>query len=133
MCAISTAAKRLGERADLVHLYQYRVRNAFGDSLLQPLRVGDEEIITHQLAPVAERRGQVLPACPVVFGHAVLNRDDGKGVDQVRQELHLCVARELPVSTFIDIASALEEFRRCAIKRQADILSRTRSRRFRWI
>ena len=68
--------ERLGERADLVDLDQNRVGNARLDALLQELRVGHEQIVADQLEFVAELVGDQLPAVPVVFGQAVLDRDD---------------------------------------------------------
>ena len=46
------------------------------DALLQPLGVGDKQVVAHQL-DVAEALGQELPALPVVLGQAVFQRDDG--------------------------------------------------------
>ena len=37
------------------------------DAALQPLEVGDEQVVADDLDPVAERRGHRLPAVPVVL------------------------------------------------------------------
>ena len=43
------------------------------DAALQPLRVGDEEVVADDLDLVAERGGERLPAVPVVLGQRVLD------------------------------------------------------------
>ena len=40
---------RFGERADLVHLDEDAVGDAFVDAALQPLGVGDEQVVAHEL------------------------------------------------------------------------------------
>ena len=47
------ALERLGERADLVHLDQDRVGHALLDPAAQPVHVGHEEIVAHELHPLA--------------------------------------------------------------------------------
>ena len=42
----------------------------------QDLRVGDEHVVAHQLHLLPERLGQQLPAAPVAFGAAVLDREN---------------------------------------------------------
>ena len=42
----------------------------------QDLRVGDEHVVADELDRVAERLREHLPALPVAFGEAVLDRDD---------------------------------------------------------
>ena len=68
--------QRFGQRADLVHLDENRVADALLDALLQTLSVGDEEVVADQLDLLAERVRQRLPAVPIVFRHAVFDRDD---------------------------------------------------------
>ena len=46
------------------------------DAAREDLRVGDEHVVADELHRVAERLGQRLPAVPVAFGQAVLDRDD---------------------------------------------------------
>ena len=75
--------ERLGERADLVDLDQDRVGGAQLDALLEALGVGDEQVIAHQLHLVANATGELNPAVPVLLGHAVLDGDDGIGVDEL--------------------------------------------------
>ena len=75
--------QRLGERADLVDLDQDRVGGAQLDALLKALGVGDEQVVAHQLHLVANATGELNPAVPVLLGHAVLDGDDGIGVDEL--------------------------------------------------
>src|SRR5690606_355409 len=57
----------LREGADLVDLDQQRVGHAAVDAVLQPLRVGDEQVVPDQLHLVTDLGGQLLPAVPVVL------------------------------------------------------------------
>ena len=75
--------ERLGERADLVDLDQDRVGGAQLDALLEALGVGDEQVVAHQLHLVANAAGELNPAVPVLLCHAVLDGDDGIGVDKL--------------------------------------------------
>src|SRR5689334_18992483 len=68
--------ERFGERADLIDLDEDGVGDAKLDALLQKFRVGDEEIVADELHAAAYLVRQNLPAVPIVFGHAVFNRDD---------------------------------------------------------
>ena len=75
--------ERLGECADLVDLDQDRVGGAQLDALLEALGVSDEQVVTHQLHLVANAAGKLDPSAPVLLGHAVLDGDDGIGVDEL--------------------------------------------------
>ena len=55
------------------------------DADLQPLRIGDEEVVADQLHLAAQPLGQQLPAVEVVLGAAVLDGDDRVAVDQAGQ------------------------------------------------
>ena len=46
--------ERLGQRADLVDLDEDRVGEPLADALLQDRRVGDEEVVAHELHARAE-------------------------------------------------------------------------------
>ncbi len=70
-----------GDGADLVDLDQDGVGDLLLDSLLQALRVGDEEVVADELDFVADLLGEELPAVPVVFGEAVFDGDDGVLLD----------------------------------------------------
>jgi hypothetical protein len=54
----------LGQRADLVDLDQDRVGDVLLDAFLQDLGVGDEQVVAHQLHPLAQAVGQVASSRP---------------------------------------------------------------------
>jgi len=66
-----------GEGADLVDLDEDRVCHALVDAFLEEFHIGDEEVVADQLGGRAERVGEFFPADPIVFGAAILDRDDG--------------------------------------------------------
>ena len=73
----------LAQGANLVNLHQDGISDAVFNALGQSRRIGDENIIPHQLYFLAQRLGQRLPAVPIVLGHAVLDGDDGIAHHQV--------------------------------------------------
>ena len=66
----------LGERTDLVNLDKDRVTSTHLDTLLEVLHVGYEEVVTYELATVADSLGKLNPAFPVFLAEAVLDRVD---------------------------------------------------------
>ena len=72
------AVERLGERADLIHFDENRVRDAAVDGFAQELDVGNEEVVGDELYLCTHRVGQFFPAVPIVFRAAVFDRDDRK-------------------------------------------------------
>ena len=50
-------------------------------------RVRHEEVVADELDPIAEPRGELAPAGPVVLAEAVLERDDRVAVDPVGPEV----------------------------------------------
>ena len=85
----------LGERANLVHLDKDRVGSTHLDALLQEVDVGDEEVVAHELAAVANALGELHPAFPVVLVEAVLDRVDRILVDELLQVVDLLVVAQL--------------------------------------
>ncbi len=75
----------LGERPDLVELDQDRVGDALVNPFLENRRIGDKQVVAHQLHALAELVGQQFPAGPIVFGHAILDGDDRIVVDPARK------------------------------------------------
>ncbi len=108
----------LGQGADLVDLDQDRVGAAGLDAVSEPGDVGDEQIVADQLALIADRVGQRLPAVHVVFAHAVFDRDDRIARHEVGQILHLLGARAGLVLAAIDVRTVLEELGGGAVQRQ---------------
>ena len=70
-----------GQRTYLVYFNQYGVGTAFFDAHCKEVHIGDEQIVSYQLATVADTVGQFFPAVPVVLAHAVFDRVDGILVD----------------------------------------------------
>ena len=64
------------QRADLVQLNQNRIRDTLPDPLAKEFDIGYKQVIAHELNLCAKGCGQLLPARPVVFRTAVLDRDD---------------------------------------------------------
>ena len=69
--------QRLGEGADLIDLDEDGVGHLLFDTGGEALRVGDKQVVAHQLDLVADGLGEHGPALPVVLAHAVLQGDDG--------------------------------------------------------
>ena len=67
----------LRQRADLIHFDQYGVTNSRFDTLLQPLGIGNKQIVADQLHFTAQSLGQHRPAFPVSLSHTVFQRDYG--------------------------------------------------------
>src|SRR5207244_7184743 len=68
--------ERLAQRADLVDLDEQRVADTAGDALLEARGVRYKHIVADKLDLLPELAGQQFPTCPVVFRHAVLDRQD---------------------------------------------------------
>src|SRR5579872_4897351 len=86
---------RLGEGADLVHLHEDRVRDAFVYAALEPVRVRHEHVVADELHAPAQQGRLGAPRLPVVLGGAVLDRDDRVAVDDLRPERGQLGARPL--------------------------------------
>src|SRR5579863_3350044 len=104
-------AQRFRQCADLIDLDQDRVGTAVLDAVGQPLHIGDKQVIAHQLAFGADQIGQFLPAFHVVFGHAVLDGDDGITRGEIGQIFRLFGARAGLFLAAIDVGAVLEELR----------------------
>ena len=76
----------LGERTNLVYLDEDRVSSTHLDTLLQELHVGYKEVVTYQLATVADGSGQLHPVVPIVFIKTILDRIDRIFGNQFFQE-----------------------------------------------
>ena len=81
------------------------------DALLQNLGVRDEDVVTDQLDPVAERARQQLPSRPVRFAEAVFDRDDRILLNPFGIHLHHLFrrARRLP-GLLEDVLPVVPEF-----------------------
>ena len=105
------------ERCEMIEVYPLRRANSIASSvsetvpiwltliriefampcsmpLLQPLRVGHEQIVAHKLHTPAQLLGQVLPAVPIILCQAILDRHDRVLPRPVRPEVsHLLLAQ----------------------------------------
>ena len=115
--------QRFGERADLVDLDQQRIGEAILDALPQPRRVGDEQIVAHQLHTAAKLIGEDLPAVHIVFAHPVLDGEDriigaqaGPVIAHLRRRQRQAFAVQV-------IGTILEEFGGSGIERQHHVVA----------
>ena len=104
--------ERFCERSDLVDLHEQRIGDAHLHAFGQARDIGDEEIVADELDLFADGVGELLPALPVVLGHAVLNRHDRIGAGKFGEIGDLLVDRAGDAFPFVDIFAVLEEFRR---------------------
>src|SRR5436190_10491930 len=70
----------LGERPDLVHLHEDRVRYSLFDPPPQPLDVRHEEVVADELQAAAEPLRELPPGGPLVLGEAVLDGQQRKAL-----------------------------------------------------
>ncbi len=115
----------------MIHLDQNRVRNAFLDAASEPLRVGDKQIITHELDLVSELVGKNAPAFPVVFGQTVFNRDNGILADPISPEADHLFRRFHRLVRFLEDVFAfffVEEFAARRIERNGNVIAGAKAR-----
>ena len=112
-----------GERADLVDLDQDGVRDPAADAFAQDLRVGDEDVIAHQLDIAAEAIRQQLPAVPVVLRHRVFDAEDRVLVGPGREIVGEFSRRQLQALGCQVIASIAMELGGRAIETDDDLLA----------
>ncbi|CAN4012651.1 tRNA (N6-threonylcarbamoyladenosine(37)-N6)-methyltransferase TrmO, partial [Dysosmobacter welbionis] len=93
----------LGQGADLVDLDEDGVAHLLLNAGGQALHVGDEQVVAHQLHPVADGAGQHGPALPVGLGHAVLQGDDGIVVGKLLPHVHQLLLGQLLAGLGLDI------------------------------
>ncbi len=118
---------RLGQRPDLVHLHEHRVRDAAFDPAFEPRGVRAEEVVADELDAPAEPLGQDRPAVPVVLREPVLDRDE-RVVAGERDELLDERGRVEPRGGLGEqVALAVEEVAGGDVDRQADLVPRRTS------
>ena len=88
------AIQSFGERPNLVHLDENRIRRAGLDSFLQELRIGDENIVADELDFVANFVGELFPRRPVAFTTAVFDAHDGILCHEFGVKAHEVVAAD---------------------------------------
>ena len=116
--------QRLRQRADLVYFDENGVADALRDAVGEARWVGDEKIVTDKLAAVADGRGQMRPAFPVIFGQAVLDGDDRVVADQRSIIVRHAAGIENLALAFQVVFPVCEELGGGAVERQIDILAR---------
>src|SRR6267378_2433638 len=82
------------ERSNLIYFDQDGVCDAKLNSLAQEFSVGHKQIIADELYARAKRVSQRLPSGPVVFSHAVFNRNYWIGFGPCFPKLHHLIARQ---------------------------------------
>ena len=118
----------LREGANLVHLDKDGVGHLAFDTHLQTFHVGNKQVVAHQLAAVADGVGKEFPAVPVVFGHTVLDADDGVAGNPVFPEIdHLCGSEFLLGGPFQAVHILIFQiiFRRSGVEADVHIFART--------
>src|SRR5262249_7557971 len=64
------------QRADLVWFDEYAVGDLALDAELEPLGVGDEQVVAYQLDIRSDTVSETFPAFPIVFRATILNAYD---------------------------------------------------------
>ena len=127
------AVERLGERANLIHFDENRVRDAAVDGFPQELDVGDEEVVADELHLRAHGVGQLFPAVPIVFRAAVFERDDGKFLCQllvIGNQLLDIALRAIGFLEHILLLFCIVKLRRGDIERDEDFFAELVARFF---
>ncbi|SQC39936.1 Uncharacterised protein [Clostridium sporogenes] len=117
--------ERFGQRTDLVDLDEDRVRDALLDAFLQDARVRDEQVVADQLYLLAEAVGQQLPAVPVAFVHAVLDRHDRELVGERREVVGEFGRRQLQAFARELVLAVVVELGCRAVEREQHVFART--------
>ena len=118
---MSTAASVSVSEPIWLTLIEDRIADALLDAARETLDVGDEDVVADELDSRAERLGQQLPALPIVFGHAVLDRDDRIGVGELVEIVDLLGDRARLAFAGIDIGAVLEELARRGVEGEGDV------------
>src|SRR6516164_5649801 len=114
------------QRADLVQLNQNRIRDTLPDPLAKEFDIGYEQIITHELDLCAKSCCQLLPARPVVFRTAVLDRDNwilGTKFLIKGDEFVCGFLRAIGFLEYIGVCFSIIEFAGGGIEREEDIFT----------
>src|SRR5579859_921522 len=120
---------RLGDGADLVQLDEHRIGRATLDALLDETRVGNVEIVAHDLYPIAAGCGLPAKAFPIVLGKAILDRNDRIDVNKAIVESEQLVAREDVVARFgKDIPAVFREGACRRIERNRNVAAGAQTR-----
>ena len=131
------SVESFGKRTDLVNLDKDRVCSTLLDTLLEVLNIGNEEVITYELALVADSFGKFNPSFPVVLIETILDRVDrifvykllevsdllvNRKFLSVRIFLHTCLELFVIIEELVAFLNA--ELRCCAVHSDGNVLSR---------
>ena len=86
--------------------------------------VGDEEIVADELHFGADLLRDQFPARPIVFRHAVFDRDDRIFGGELGEIIGLLLRRAGLALAFVNVRAVLEEFAGRRIEREKDIAAR---------
>ena len=114
----------LGEGADLVGFDEDGVGSPQLNPAGKPGRVGDKQVIPHQLHLTAQLPGQGLPACPVLFPCPVLDGTDGITAGPALPALQQRLSGQGLAGFGQDVARLPCPFRRGTVQRDTKILPR---------
>ena len=123
---------RFRQRANLVGLKQNGVARPFRYAPLQPPDVGHQQVVAHQLRPVAQPPRQPCPPVPVILIQPVLNADDGVLRPPARVQIHQLGGGErypLPFQV-VPPRIAVPQLRRRHIQGNVHLLAGAVARRF---
>src|SRR5690606_41364191 len=112
--------ERFRQRSDLVDLDENRVGNAHTNTVTETSGIGDDQVVTNELALVANKIGQVLPTFPVIFSHTIFDSDDRIVAGELGEILGLSLWIARLAFAFIDIITVLEEFGRSTVEAKSN-------------
>ena len=117
--------QRFRQRADLIDLNQDGIADSPINALRQALRIGDKQIVAHQLHPIAEGFRQQCPAFPVGLSHAVFQRNDGVFFRKTPPHCNHFIPAEhlIGFGQVIDVPVRIKPFRACRIYGDHEIFS----------
>ena len=95
----------------------------------EDLRVGDEQVVAHQLHLAPELLREQRPAVPVALRHAVLDGDDRVLVDEAGEVVDELRRRELAALGLEVVHAVLEELGARDVEAEVHVLARPCSRR----
>jgi hypothetical protein len=94
------------------------------DAIEESRRACAEDVITHELTAVSDARSQELPALDVVFGDAVLYRDDRILRHELLEVAYLCLAQTLDALPRVVVDAVRVELTRGGIERESYVVTR---------
>ena len=122
--------QRFGQGTDLVDLDQDGITRPFVNSALEPGRIGDEEIITHQLHVLPHGLGQAGKPGKAVFIQRVFDRHNRVTPDHILPEGDHLILGQCPALTRQTVIALVMEFTGRCIQGEHNIITRRAARLF---